>query len=84
MDTCAERSWSRLQNGDLLREAEAAGYEIFFTTDQNLRYQQAVIGRRMAILVLLTTSWPRIRLRTSEISGAIDAAKPGDYLEIPV
>ena len=84
VDTCAERGWSRLQNGDLLREAENSGYQVFITTDQNLRYQQSVTGRRIAILVLLSTSWPRIQVRTSEISAAVDAASPGDYLEIPV
>jgi len=83
-DTCAELGWSQFQNGDLLREAEAAGYEVFITTDQHLRYQQNMIGRRMAILVLLSTSWPRIQLCAAAISAAVDAASAGDYTEIPV
>ncbi len=84
MDTCAELGWSQLQNGDLLREAEAAGFEVFITTDQNLRYQQTITGRRMAILVLLSTSWPRIQLHTSEVASAVNAARAGDYREISV
>jgi hypothetical protein len=84
VDTCAESGWSQLQNGKLLREAGAGGYEVSITTDQNIRYQQNVTGWRMAILVLLSTSWPRIRLRAVEISTAVVSASPGDYLEIPV
>ncbi len=84
VDTCAERGWSQLQNGDLLREAEAGSYDLFVTTDQNLRCQQNITGRRMAILVLLTTSWPRIQQRTADIAAAVEAIRPGDYLEFPV
>ena len=61
VDTVYEQGWSILKNGDLLAVAEQAGYDLFVTTDQNLRYQQNLTGRRLAILVLRTTSWPRMR-----------------------
>ncbi len=83
VDTCAEKGWSRLQNGELLREVEAMGYNVFITTDQNLRYQQSVTGRKIAIVVLRTTSWPRIQLRVSDIAAVVDAAVAGDYVEVP-
>ena len=41
-----------LSNGELLRAAEKAGFDIFVTTDKNLKYQQNLKGRRLAILVL--------------------------------
>ncbi len=49
--TVYELGWSQLQNGGLLERAEVAGYEAFVTTDQNLRYQQNLPGRRMAIAI---------------------------------
>jgi predicted nuclease of predicted toxin-antitoxin system len=42
------RGWQELQNGELLNEAEAAGFEVLVTTDKNLRYQQNLTGRRIA------------------------------------
>ncbi len=53
--TAFEMGWSELANGDLLRETEAR-FDLLITTDQNLRYQQDLSGRRLAILVLPTTS----------------------------
>jgi predicted nuclease of predicted toxin-antitoxin system len=84
IETAAERGWSELSNGDLMDEAEAAGFEALITTDQNLRYQQNLTGRAIAILVLTTTSWPRIQSRLSDVQTAIDALAPGDYAEVRI
>ncbi|HSS78724.1 MAG TPA: DUF5615 family PIN-like protein, partial [Thermoanaerobaculia bacterium] len=59
--TAYEKGWSALKNGELLKAAEAE-FEALVTTDRNLRYQQNLTGRRLAILVLPTTSWPKIQL----------------------
>jgi hypothetical protein len=58
--TTYEMGWATLSNGDLLAAAETA-FAAFLTTDQNLLYQQNLAGRRLAILVLPTTSWPKIQ-----------------------
>ncbi len=55
VSTAYEKGWDQLGNGDLLNAAEAA-FDVFVTTDQNLRFQQNLTGRRLAILVLPTTS----------------------------
>lgn len=68
----------------LLDVAERAGYALLITTDQNLKYQQNLAGRQLAILVLLSTSWPRIRLRIADMQAAIGGIKPGDYAEVPI
>ena len=67
VDTAFERGWSSLGNGALLDRAESDGYQILVTTDQNLRHQQNLAGRQLAILVLLAASWPRIERRVDEI-----------------
>jgi hypothetical protein len=82
--TAYERSWSGLSNGDLLRVAEDAGYQLFVTTDQNLVYQQNLRERQIAIVVLLSTSWPRISTRVEEIRKVIEAMSSGGYAEVPI
>lgn len=82
IETLYEKGWSNLENGDLLREAEAAGFEVLITTDQNLRYQQNLSGRRISVVVLLTTSWPRIKSHTDLVVQAIDHLNLGSYEEI--
>ncbi len=80
--TAYEKSWDKLGNGDLLRAAEAEGFEVMITTDRNLRYQQNLQERTIAILVLPTTSWPTIQLHAQEIAAAVGSLEPGDYREL--
>ncbi len=82
VQTAFELGWSRLTNGDLLAAAEGR-FEVLVTTDQNLRYQQSLAGRKLAVLVLPTTSWPRLRDRIGEIVAALALLKTGDYFELP-
>ena len=71
VETAFERGWSRLRNGELLQAAEAAGFEVMVTTDMNWQYQQNLTERRIALVVLSTTSWPRIRLVTDLVASAV-------------
>ena len=82
--TAYEVGWSGLSNGDLLSAAENAGYQILITTDQNLRYQQNLTERRIAVVVLRSTSWPRIRLHIDVILDTVNAIDVGGYVEIIV
>ena len=82
--TAYERGWAQLQNGSLLDVAEAEGYELLVTTDTNLRYQQNLASRRIAIVVLTTTSWPRIQRAIDLVVQAVDSAVPGGYFEIAI
>ena len=81
--TAFEQGWGALQNGELLRTAEADGFEAIVTTDQNLRYQQNLAERRLAILVLRTTDWRLIRQHTDYVVAAVDNLVSGDYVELP-
>jgi predicted nuclease of predicted toxin-antitoxin system len=83
VETAYEKGWSALRNGELLAKAEAE-FDVLVTTDRNLRHQQNLAGRRIAILVLPTTSWPRLQRITREIAAAIDGLKPGQYVEVPL
>ena len=83
VETAYEKGWSALRNGDLLVNAEAE-FDLLITTDRNLRHQQNLAARRFAIIVLPTTSWPRLQRMTQEIVNAVDSLKPGEYLELPL
>ena len=79
--TAFEMGWAEFSNGDLLLEAEAQ-FNALVTTDQNLRYQQDLANRRLAILVLPFASWPKLERHKSKIVAAIEALQPGDYLDL--
>jgi len=71
-----------LSNGDLLSTAEDEGFEVMITTDQNLRYQQNLSDRSIAIVVLMTTSWPRIRENTKAVTDTLGSLPADRYVEI--
>ena len=84
VETAFERGWNTLKNGELLTLAEREGFEVFVTTDRNLRDQQNLGGRRIAIIVLSSTSWPRIQKVATAVTQAIDSALPGSFKEVDI
>lgn len=84
VDTAFEKGWSDLKNGDLLNKAEKEGYQLLITTDKNLRYQQNLAGRQLSMLVLMSTSWPRVRNKISNIQSALEHINSGSYQEIKI
>ena len=78
------RGWDALKNGDLLAAAESAGFDVFITTDRNLRYQQNLSGRTIAIVVLSKGRWTLIRRHLSSIALAVSSATPGSFSEIEI
>ena len=79
-----QRGWDTLSNGDLLAEAERAGFDVFVTADKNIQYQQNLSGRKIAVVVLSTPQWPLVRLHADKIAAAVHAAAPGSYLEVRI
>jgi predicted nuclease of predicted toxin-antitoxin system len=82
VSTAYERGWSILENSDLLDAAEREGFEVLVTTDRNLRHQQNLRTRSIAIVVLRTTSWPRIQREIPTVVHAINSTVPGTYGEV--
>ncbi len=82
--TAYELGWSTLTNGQLLQAAQTAGFEVLVTTDRSLRYQQNLTDRRIAVLVLGATSWPRIRAVAGDVANALTRCLPGSHLEVPI
>ena len=84
VDTAAEMGWSQLGNGELLAAAEAAGFDLLITTDQNLRCQQNLTHRRIGIIVLMSTSWPRIEKNVMDVMAAVNGLPQGGYAKVTV
>ncbi len=82
--TAAEQGWSTLSNGNLLNAAEAAGFEIFVTTDKNFIHQQNLQGRRIAIVVLGNPQWPVLRVHVQAVVDAVNTALPGSYVLVDI
>jgi hypothetical protein len=84
VSTAYEEGWSTVTNGDLIRLAEQKGFELLITTDTNLRYQQNLESRSISILVLTTTSWPRIKAATALVVQMVDDLGSVDYRELHI
>ena len=80
--TTFELGWNNLKNGELLQKSEESGFSVLVTTDQNLQYQQNLTDRKIAIVVLSTTSWPRIERAVERIAKAVDSAVLSSYVEV--
>lgn len=76
--------WDTLANGELLKVAEEAGFELLLTTDKNIRYQQNLTGRKIAILVLANPRWPVVRRYVQRVVRAVNAASAGTYTEVEI
>lgn len=76
--------WHELRNGELLRQAEDAGFEVFLTADRNIRYQQNLSERKIAIVVLGNQQWPNVRLHLDRIVAAVNASVPGGFVEVEI
>ena len=79
-----ERGWDRISNGELLKVAEAAGFDLLLTTDKRIRYQQNLTGRKIAIVVLGNSTWRVVRLYLDRIALAVTEATPGSYAEVEI
>jgi hypothetical protein len=78
------QGWDLLKNGELLNAAEAAGFELLLTTDKNIRYQQNLTNRKIAIVVLGKGRWRLIKPVVDRVAAAVNAATPGSYTEVDI
>ena len=84
VEEARSRGWDGLSNGELMDASERAGFEIIVTTDKNIRYQQNLTSRKIALVVLDHSQWPMVKLVADKIAAAVNVATPGSYVEIPV
>lgn len=76
--------WHELENGELIAKAEEAGFEVLLSTDKNIRYQQDLTNRKIALVVLGNSQWPVVQRYLQEIAATVDACTPGSYAEVEI
>jgi hypothetical protein len=81
--TAARLGWAKLENGDLLRMAEEAGFDLFIICDKNMRHQQNLAARTIAILELWTNHRPTLEKDWARIRENAESMKPGEYRSLP-
>jgi len=82
--TAAQQRWSTLLNGELLRAAEQAGFDVLLTTDTHLQFQQNLQIYKLAAVVLNRNRWQLIQAVIPQILAAIAEAKPGSLTVVDV
>ncbi len=78
------QGWASLSNGDLMDQAEEAGFEVLITADKNLQHQQNLGQRRLALVVLGSNRWPLIERRVDDIRSTLDGIRAGEVREVPI
>lgn len=78
------RGWEALENGELLNAAEIAGFQVLVTTDKNLRYQQNLKSRTIALVVLGRGRWSLIKSHVAKVVAAVNESKPGSFVEVEI
>ena len=79
-----KRGWEKISNGEILKLAEDAGFDLLVTTDKNVRYQQNLAGRRISIVVLGNSPWWLVRQHLDRIVAALNMALAGSYTEVDI
>ena len=79
VSTVSELGWKGRENGELLTAVEQAGFEVFILADKNLRYQQNLSARRIALVELWTNHRPTLEKHFALIASAVTGIRAGEY-----
>ena len=82
--SATDPQWRGLSNGELLRLAERQKFHLIIVADKDMRYQQNLSGRSMAILELWTNHRPTLERHFPYIRAAVERMRPGQYIELTV
>jgi len=82
--TAREQGWSTLLNGELLHEAEKAGFQVLLTTDKNLPYQQNLRLTKIAVVALGSSRWSLVQMVLEQVRQAIETAQPGTFTLVDI
>ena len=78
VSTVQKQGWAGVENGAIINFVESA-FDVLLLADKNLRYQQNLTGRKIALVELPTNRWPLLKQMASRIVKAVESAEPGSY-----
>ena len=76
-----DMGWSGIKNGQLL-ELVAADFDVFITSDKNLRHQQNLSDLDLAIILLPSNQVPVVRELLPQIDAALLSIEPKAFVEL--
>lgn len=79
--TVQDQGWSGITNGALLQLAEGQ-FDVFITSDQNLKYQQNLSRRQLAIIQLPTTQVPLVVKLAPKVQTTLERIQTGEFVAI--
>jgi hypothetical protein len=79
-----QMGWQGLDNGALLDAAEQAGFDLLLTCDRNVRHQQNLASRKLALVILSSNHWPTLRRVAARIATAVDFVQTGQIVKVEV
>ena len=79
--TVQEMGWSGIQNGKLLRLV-ASDFDVFLTSDKNLRHQQNLPSFDLAVILLPSNQVLVIKALLPKIEEAINNIDPNEFIEL--
>lgn len=77
--TVAERGWTGLKNGALLREADGY-FDVLITADQHMQFQQSFSGLRISLIVLPTNHLRLIEGAVPALLQSLDRVQSGQHV----
>jgi hypothetical protein len=81
--TVPEMGWAGISNGKLLDLVEQARFDLLVTADANIKFQNQLSGRRIAMAVLISNRWKTIREHADELRKVVASIHEGDYVTSP-
>ena len=79
--TVQDQAWSGITNGALLRLSEGQ-FDVFITSDQNIRYQQNLAERQLAIIQLPTNQVPLVVKLAPKVQATLERIQTGEFVAI--
>jgi len=79
--TVQREGWAGIENGDLLNLVDGR-FDVMVLADKNLRYQQNLASRRIALVELPSNRWPILQKMAIQIAEAVNNARPGAYISL--
>jgi hypothetical protein len=82
--TAKDAGWDRLADGELLKAAEAAAFDLLPTTGKNMKGRQNLKGRTIALVVLGNSQWRLVQRHVRRTAAAVNGASAGSYAEVEI
>jgi hypothetical protein len=83
ISTVQEMNWSGVKNGELIELAEI-NFDVFISSDQNLKHQQNLKSRTLAFIILPSNQVPIVESLLPQIELALNEIQKNEFIEIPL